>query len=70
MRDPVARENLAVLRHIALSRLKQDRHTKLGIQNKRLKAGWDEHYLAELLFDPPHPMTGIGTSAAENISQT
>jgi predicted transposase YbfD/YdcC len=70
VRDPAARENLAVLRHIALTRLKQDQRTKLGIHNKRLKAGWDEHYLAELLFDPPHPMTGIGPSTAENISQT
>jgi hypothetical protein len=31
-RDPVARENLAVLRHLALSRLKND-DTKLGLQN-------------------------------------
>jgi len=37
VRDPVARENLAVLREIALSRLKND-DTKLGLQNKRLKA--------------------------------
>jgi hypothetical protein len=42
VRDPAARENLAVLRHIALTRFKQDRRTKLGIQSKRLTAGWDE----------------------------
>jgi len=48
VRNPAARENLAVLRHIALTRLKQDRHTKLGIQNKRLRAAWDDRYLAEL----------------------
>jgi hypothetical protein len=35
VREPAARENLAVLRHIALNRLKND-PTKLGIQNKRL----------------------------------
>jgi predicted transposase YbfD/YdcC len=70
VRDPAARENLAVLRHIALTRLKQDQRTKLGIQNKRLKAGWDERYLAELLFEPPHPITGTDSTAAKNISRT
>jgi predicted transposase YbfD/YdcC len=52
VREPAARENLAVLRHITLTRLKQD-NTKLGIKNKRKKAGWDEAYLAKLLFMPP-----------------
>ena len=70
VRNPAARENLAVLRHIALSRLKQDQHTKLGIQNKRLRAAWDERYLAELLFAPPHSTTGTGPSGDANISRT
>jgi predicted transposase YbfD/YdcC len=52
VREPAARENLAVLRHITLTRLKQD-NTKLGIKNKRKKAGWDEAHLAKLLFMPP-----------------
>jgi predicted transposase YbfD/YdcC len=43
-------ENFAVLRHIALNLLRQDSSTKLGIHNKRLKAGWDDAYLANLVF--------------------
>jgi predicted transposase YbfD/YdcC len=45
-----APENFAVLRHIALNLLRQDTSTKLGIHNKRLKAGWDDAYLANLVF--------------------
>jgi predicted transposase YbfD/YdcC len=50
VRNGHAPENLAVLRHIALNLLRQDTSTKLGIQNKRLKAGWDDTYLANLVF--------------------
>ncbi len=45
-----APENFAVLRHIALNLLKQDTLCKRGIKTKRLKAGWDNEYLAHLLF--------------------
>jgi predicted transposase YbfD/YdcC len=45
-----APENLAVLRHIALNLLRQDPSATIGMQNKRLKAGWDETYLEKLLF--------------------
>jgi predicted transposase YbfD/YdcC len=50
LRDPQARESFAVLRHMALSRLKNDKQEKMGIKNKRLKAGWDEEYLSAVLF--------------------
>ena len=44
-----AAENLAVLRHIALTLLRQDRSVKAGIKAKRLKAGWDQAYLLKIL---------------------
>jgi predicted transposase YbfD/YdcC len=66
VRDTAARENLAVLRHIALTRLKKD-NTKLGIKNKRLKAAWDEGYLTKLLFDAPESKTHARASDPQNI---
>lgn len=42
-------ENMATLRRMALSLLKQDKTVKLGIKNKRLKATWDHDYLVHLL---------------------
>lgn len=43
-------ENLALLRHIALNLVGQEMTAKVGVKNKRLKAGWDNNYLAKLLF--------------------
>lgn len=43
-------ENFAVLRHIALSLLQQERSSKLGMQNKRLRAALDENYLRQVLW--------------------
>jgi predicted transposase YbfD/YdcC len=45
-----APENLAILHHIALNLLKQDRTEKLGIKNKRLAAGWDHDYLLRVIM--------------------
>ena len=55
LRDPSGRENFAVLRHMALTRLKNDKSTKTGVKNKRLKAGWDNGYLEKLLMQNPLP---------------
>ena len=44
-----AAENFAVLRHMALPLLRQDRSLKVGIKAKRLTARWDEVYLRQLL---------------------
>lgn len=45
-----APENLAILQHIALNLLKQERTEKLGIKNKRLAAGWDHDYLLRVIM--------------------
>jgi len=44
-----AAENFAILRHIALNLLNKEDTAKIGMKNKRLKAGWDESYLEKVL---------------------
>ena len=49
MRKGNSAENFAVVRHIASNLLGQEKTAKLGKMNKRLKAAWDDKYLAKVL---------------------
>ena len=48
-------ENLAVIRHLAVNLISQEKSAKGGTRAKRLKAGWDDRYLTKLLAQAPTP---------------
>ena len=50
IRQGHADANFSILRRTALSLLKNNHTSKVGIKNKRLAAGWDNDYLAQVLF--------------------
>ncbi len=41
--------NLAVIRHIAVNLIKNEKTSKVGVKTKRAKAGWDNNYLLKVL---------------------
>jgi len=41
--------NLAILRHVALNKLRSEKSAKVGVKAKRKKAGWDKSYLIKIL---------------------
>ena len=49
LRKGHAGANFSILRRTALSLLKNNRTLKIGVKNKRLAAGWDDDYLAQVL---------------------
>lgn len=48
-RDRNAAENYSVILRMALNLVKNEKTTKASVKGKRLKAGWDNEYLLELL---------------------
>ena len=49
MRKDNSPQNFAILRHIALNLIRQERTSKRSIKGKRLKAAWSESYLLKAL---------------------
>jgi len=49
IRKDNAPQNFAILRHISLNLLNQEKTSKTGVKNKRLRAGWDDGYLEKIL---------------------
>lgn len=49
LRSGNAAENFALMNKIALNLLKNEKSIRLGVKNKRLKAGWDDDYMLKVL---------------------
>ena len=49
LRSGNAAENIAMMNKIALNLLKNEKSVKVGVKNKRLKAGWDNDYMMKVL---------------------
>ncbi len=49
MRKDHSQQNFVVLRHMALNLLRQEQTATCGIKARRLKAGWSEDYLRQVL---------------------
>jgi predicted transposase YbfD/YdcC len=49
VRKDHAPENMAILRHIALNLIKQEKSFKGSVKTKRLKAAWENNYLMKIL---------------------
>lgn len=50
IRKDHAPENMAILRHIAIGLIKNEKTTKGSLKVRRMKAAWDNAYLLKLLF--------------------
>jgi hypothetical protein len=48
-----AAENFAVMRHLSLNLLKATKNAKGGIHARRLRAGWDNAFLLQILSATP-----------------
>lgn len=44
-----ANQNFSILNKIALNLLKNEKSSKIGVKSRRMKAGWDNHYLIKVL---------------------
>jgi len=50
VRQGHADTNCSLLRRTALSLLKHEKSSKIGVKNRRLRAGWSDAYLEQVLF--------------------